>query len=317
MRCVIAETGETGKLYFQNGEVVFTSEKVKPEYVIFKSFINAHTHLGDSILKDPPRLGLIEMVGKDGLKFKVLRNARDDEIIDEMRNSIEYAYKSGTNRIFDFREEGIKGAELLKKADKRGIVEILSRPSNEVEAEKLISLTNGFGFSSVRDHDMDFLEFCRDLAKNKIFAIHAGELDNEDVEQALALEPDMLIHMNMAEKRLLLKAMDEGIDIVSCMRSNAFFNVFNLENYRILSEYENWLIGTDNVMISSPNMLDEVKFASSFIDAERVYYASTKNSTKFVIARMEKMRRSENLIRSVVRRLESCDIIMITEIRFE
>ncbi len=68
---------------------------------------------------------------------------------------------------------------------------------------------------------------CRDIARKngKIFAIHAGERDDEDVEDALAMEPDFLIHMNMASERNLKRAIDLEIPIVTCFRSNAFFGL--------------------------------------------------------------------------------------------
>ncbi len=316
MKCIFVESGETGEIIFEEDRIVFEPKRVEPNYVIFRSFVNAHTHLGDSVAKDPERMSLEELVGPGGYKFKILNSARENEIVEEMERSIELAYKSGTTEVYDFREGGIRGFELLRKADKRGIVRVLTRPSNLEEAEILSEKSHGFGFSSVRDHDKSFLEECREIAKKKkiLFAIHAGERDNEDVEGAIALEPDMLVHMNMADKSSLKKAMDEGIAIVSCARSNAFFGLLNLENLKMLSEYDNWMIGTDNVMISTPSLLDEFKFLSYFIPEEKIYRAAARGKS-FVVARMDKLSRSKNPLRGL-KRLESCDIVMIAQIEF-
>ncbi|ADC66382.1 amidohydrolase [Ferroglobus placidus DSM 10642] len=316
MKCIFVESGETGEIVFEENRIVFEPKKVEPSYVIFRSFVNAHTHLGDSVAKDPERTSLEKLVGPGGYKFKVLSSAKEEEIVEEMKRSIELAYKSGATEVFDFREGGIKGFELLTRADRRGIVRAFTRPGNLEEAEILSEKSYGFGFSSVRDHDISFLEECREIAKKKkiLFAIHAGEKDNEDVEGAIALEPDILVHMNMAEKSLLKKAMDEGIIIVSCARSNAFFGLLNLENLRILSEYDNWMIGTDNVMISTPSILDEFKFLSYFVPEEKIYRAVARGKS-FVVARMDKIHGSRNYLRSL-KRLESCDIVMIAEIEF-
>ncbi len=318
MRCVFAENGETGEIVFSEDGVFFEARNVRPDYVIFRSFVNAHTHLGDSVVKEPPKMSLEELVGPGGFKFRVLSSVGRDEMIKSMAESIELAYKSGTTEIIDFREGGVEGYRILKSADRRGIVKGLARPTSVEEAEVLSKEAYGFCFSSTRDHDLNFLEECREIAKkrNIIFAIHAGEKDGEDVEDALALEPDVIVHMNMADRKQIRAAMDEGIMIVSCPRSNAFFGVFNLENLKVLSEYENWFLGTDNVMISTPSILDEAKFVSCFLPEDVVYRAAARGD-KFVVARIDKIRESRDLIRSVVRRLESCDIVMISEISFE
>jgi len=298
-------------LLIKDGVWRFEISDVEPKYVIFPSFFNAHTHIGDGFFEALP-MPVEDLVGPGGLKHRMLESKGKDEIIESMRRGIEIILKTSSTSL-DFREGGIEGYELYRSADREGAIIALSRPKNDEEAEKLVEISPGFNFSSVRDVEFSFLEFCRELAKKhkKIFAIHAGEKDGEDVEKAIALEPDFLIHMNMAEKRQLKMAMDLSIYIVSCMRSNAFFGLLNLENYRILSDYERWLIGTDNVMIASPSMLDEIKFSSYLVPPLKVFHAGTRNPffESYTVARIERIVDFENPILSVVRRLESCDVV--------
>lgn len=315
-----AISGERG-LLLKDGGWRFEISDVEPKYVIFPSFFNAHTHLGDGFFEALP-MPVDDLVGPGGLKHKMLESKGRDEIIEAIRKGIEIILKTSSTSL-EFREGGIEGYELYRSADKKRAIIALSRPKNEEEAEKLVKISPGFNFSSVRDVELSFLEFCRELAKKnkKIFAIHAGEKDSEDVEEAIALEPDFLIHMNMAERRQLKNAMDLNIYIVSCMRSNAFFGLLNLENYRILSDYERWLIGTDNVMIASPSMLDEVKFSSYLVSPLKVFHAGTRNPffKGYAVARIENVIDLENPILSIVRRLESCDVVKVIneEIVFE
>ncbi|RLI75682.1 amidohydrolase [Archaeoglobales archaeon] len=302
----------------------FEEKKIdEVKYIITPTFFNAHTHLGDSIAKDPEFMELEKLVGPDGFKFKVLNRASKKELSLAMRNSINVALKSGTSFLADFREGEIEGVKLLKQADKKNVCVTFARPSNIEEAELLLKYNiDGFGMSSVRDHNLTFLEELRDFTRRErlMFAIHAGERDDEDVEDALALEPDLIIHMNKASIKNLKKAIDERIPIVSCLRSNAFFNLLNPKNYQILSEYERWLIGSDNVMISSPNMLSEMNFSSYLLKKEKeIFCAATRGFDVFrqgdsliVFHTRRNLYKTKNL-RSVVRRANTDDILKIVD----
>ena len=86
--------------------------------VVSPSFINGHVHIGDSIIKDEGYgLSLSEMVKPpNGVKHVALSNAGDDELIDAMRKSMKDMVESGTTHFIDYREGGLKGVKLLKKA---------------------------------------------------------------------------------------------------------------------------------------------------------------------------------------------------------
>ncbi len=303
---------ETGFLV-RDGELRFEASDVQHDYILIPAFFNAHTHIGDSFIEAPP-MPLEKLVGPEGYKFRKLQEADGNEIVEGMRRSIDMIKKTSSTSL-EFREEGLEGFRLYLMADRERILLALSRPSSAEEAEKLSEVSHGFNFSSVRDHDYSLLEECREMARRKrlIFAIHAGEMDSNDVEGALALEPDFVVHMNMAERDQLIQTMDEGIYIVSCFRSNAFFNVFRKEAYTMLSDYEKWMIGTDNAMIATPSMLDELKFASYFIDPERLFRAAVRNPffESYMLIKPEKMRGRGNVIPSVIRRAESCDVVEI------
>ncbi len=316
-----------GELVVEGGSVKFEECECKPEFFFAPTFFNAHTHLGDSIAKDPPFMGLIELVGPGGYKHRVLEKA-GEAVVDGIRNSLTIALESGTTALLDFREGGKKGLELLLKADKRGICLPLARPSDLREAEELIERSAGFGMSSTRDHDYEFLEELRDIAKrsNKLFGIHAGELDDGDVEDAIALSPDFIVHMNMASGRQLREVMDEGIPIISCIRSNSFFGLLNPKNYRILSEYGSWLLGTDNAMISKPSMLEEMHFASLIVKNDlAILKASVRGFELFggimgviVFHRRRNFKRCRNPISTLVRRADVEDVerVILADLTF-
>jgi cytosine/adenosine deaminase-related metal-dependent hydrolase len=271
------------------------------------------------VAKDPPFVSLEEIVGPCGFKFSVLSTSKQ-KAIDSIRDSIKIALFSGTSALADFREGGMDGLEILRRADEKGVCIPFARPSSIEEAERIAEMdyVAGFGMSSVRDHSTNFLEEIRRIAaKNKkLFAIHAGEKDGKDVDGAINLEPDFLIHMNLAEKRQIRHAMDENIPIVSCPRSNTFFGLLNLENYKILSSYENWLLGTDNVMICSPSMLAEMNFTSYvlrndkdvFLAAIRGFEIFNRRPLLIIFHKRRGLSNSLNPLASVVRRADVEDI---------
>ena len=86
--------------------------------LLIPGFINAHTHIGDSIAKD---LAIDADVDSKihpmiGLKQKILRETPDKELIRFMRKSAQSMLKKGITTFVDFREGGIDGINLLKKA---------------------------------------------------------------------------------------------------------------------------------------------------------------------------------------------------------
>jgi cytosine/adenosine deaminase-related metal-dependent hydrolase len=290
------------------------------EYIFTPTFFNAHTHLGDSLGKDPPFMELKSLVGPGGYKFRILSSNSAEELRNAIVHELEIARSAGTSAFLDFREGGMEGLKLTWGLE--GVI-TLGRPKSTEEAE--IMQCYGFGMSSTRDHDLEFLWGLRRIARKRgiIFAIHAGELDCKDVESALELEPDLVVHMNSCPE-LLRAFTDRGIPIVSCIRSNAFFGLMNGRAYEILSEYENWLLGTDNAMLFNPSMLEEMHFASIVVRKDfEVFKASIRGFRFFkvprgyvVFHRKRNLKNSKNLISSIVRRASLEDIDFIRTEKF-
>ncbi|MEM2933346.1 MAG: amidohydrolase family protein [Methanocellales archaeon] len=309
--------------------------------IIIPSFINAHTHLGDSIAKDIPFNDLDELVKPPfGIKHQILKCTPTRKLCAAMRSSLKDMLYTGTSHFIDFREGGIKGVKALQRAMQDSILEglILGRPESEEEAEHLLNHCHGFGISGANDFELEYLEKLRYLAKRrgKYFAIHAGEKDRSDIDTALSLEPDILVHMTHALPRDLKKVADKGIPIVLCPRSNFATRVagFSKPNVRKMIDLGICLgLGTDNVLINSPCMFTEMEFLSKiFLDGEiEVLRMATLNGA--IILGMENqvgtietgkaaclivinknsnnIRYTKNLPRTIVRRARPDDIIAV------
>ncbi|TET91552.1 MAG: hypothetical protein E3J35_02255 [Methanomassiliicoccales archaeon] len=264
---------------FQEGSLEFDQESIKEitrqkpkepmaNGLVLPLFVNAHTHTGDSFIKEGLEGSLEEiMAPPDGLKHQLLEKASDDEILAGMRQSMERMSDSGISHFVDFREGGVKGTSLLYHAalDSQATPVAYGRPAgmeyDKQEIESLLRIVDGIGISSISDWNISVLEKLSKDAKSsgKGFALHASEGVREDVDAILDLEPDFLVHMIEATDDDLERCADAGIPIVVCPRSNAFFGKApNLSN--MLAKGVTLMLGTDNAMLSSPSLFDEMRF---------------------------------------------------------
>ena len=270
---------EKGFLGFEKKIIVESGSGNPPKKPVCKglitpSFVNAHTHIGDSFIRNRniKLTSNIEalVAPSDGLKHRLLREVSDDEIIDGMEKSIDTMIKAGTNCFCDFREMGILGICQLKTALKFLNISsvILSRPDtliyNKNEVDLLLKNSDGIGLSSISDWDYSEIEkIARHTKKeNKIFAFHASERIREDINLILDLKPDFLVHMVKAEESDLIRVKECDIPVVLCPRSNSFFGL--KPDIKLLKKVGiELLLGTDNAMLNSPDVLDELKYVKN------------------------------------------------------
>jgi cytosine/adenosine deaminase-related metal-dependent hydrolase len=255
------------------GEVGTGSPPVKPiaKGVIVPGLVNAHTHLGDSFVRIKniklPHSVKDLVAPPDGLKHRLLQEATEQEILEGMNRSVQEMMVSGTSCFCDFREGGLKGVSQLKHVLKNMLIRsvVLSRPVEmryvKDELDVLLGNSDGVGVSSVSDWEYAELEkiACRVKRKKKLFALHVSEVVREDIDLVLDLHPDVLVHMIAASESDLLRVKEEEIPVVLCPRSYAFFNLRS--NLELLKKSGVMLLlGTDNAMVNSPDVLEEVRF---------------------------------------------------------
>jgi len=268
---------------FQKGYIGFTQdgtimrgkgsapEKPLAKGIIVPTFINSHTHIGDSFIRTK-KIKLPRNVEKlvappNGLKHTLLKTASEKEIITGMKQSIQDMMDLGISSFCDFRENGIKGVHQLKTALKNKKITsiILSRPLHmnydKKEVDHLLENSDGIGLSSISDWDYSEIERIAKHAKlkKKKFVLHASEAIREDIDAILDLKPDFLIHMVKATESDLIKVKEENTPIVLCPRSNAFFHL--KINLKLMKKSGiDLMLGTDNAMINTPNILEELHF---------------------------------------------------------
>ncbi|MFB6308499.1 MAG: amidohydrolase family protein [Haloarculaceae archaeon] len=253
-----------GQVVVEDGRIAEIDERaVRSNDVILPAFVNAHTHIGDSIAKEAGGgLSLEELVAPpDGLKHRLLRAADREEMVEAMRRSISYMEAGGTGAFIEFREGGVEGvraiADALAGSEIEGV--ILGRETVDAMAE-----SDGFGASGAND-----AEFSRERTATaragKLFGIHAGEVDSTDINPALDLEPDFLVHMVHAEQLHLERVEDSATPVVVCPRSNIVTDVGRPPVAELLDR-TTVALGTDNVMLNSPSMFREMEFTAKLFD---------------------------------------------------
>lgn len=265
--------------------------------VVCPSFINGHIHIGDSIIKDEGYgLSLSEMVKPpNGVKHVALSNASDDDLIYAMRKSMKEMVESGTTHFIDYREGGLKGVKLLKKASADLPIKpiILGRDDSfygddpdlkkvKNAIRKLLKVADGIapsGFAEISPEVASLIvEECS--KQGKISSIHVAESEanqieslNEsgksEIEKGVESGFNQLVHLTNPKGNDLDALSKSNQNVVVCPRANATLNVGVAPLNKMLDSGMMPLLGTDNVMLNSPNMIRELEFTLKIMS---VYY---------------------------------------------
>ena len=262
-----------GHLGYEDGIIFEVGRGLKPDSaakgIVIPTFVNAHTHIGDSVVEDEVAGGIAELVGPpDGLKHRVLRKTAPEELVAGMKRAAERMFYSGIEHFCDFREGGLEGVNLLKKAlsDSPLRARIFGRPGgmeyNEEEFTSLLETVDGIGLSCLSDWGEGIGKISEHTRNScKRFALHASERIREDIDSVLDLKPDFLIHMNEATNDDLALCAQNDVPIVVTPRAEMFFDRVP-DIPRMLAAGVTVALGTDNAMLNTPHsILREMEFA--------------------------------------------------------
>lgn len=313
-------------------EVGFDRTRGEIHGLVCPAFINAHSHVGDSIAKDLPYMPLAELVAPpDGLKHRILGQARPEEIAAGIASALADMAATGTCHCVDFRENGVAGAALLRSlAGDRAT--IMGRVSGGDTAEEVLRVADGLGVSGANDLPRETLLELAAAAKKagKPLGIHAAEANRSDFEKALEAGPDFLVHLTQASPEDIARVAEENLPVAVCPRSNAATGVGHPPLKKMAEAGLTLALGTDNVMLNGPDMFREMEWVSkAFLhnDAYTLGMATLngarlmgcgesrgsvlagKNADLLVLDQAsDNLRGSRNLLGSLVRRARPDDI---------
>ena len=228
--------------------------------IIIPLFRNCHTHLGDTLARNemPRNLSLSELVGPNGWKHKWL--AKNDQRTSAIAG-VKEIINSGTGLVMDFREGGKEGLDVFDDIEYPGKLILLGRPLNN---EKLPG--SNAGISSLIDVKNATEMATAARSNNGLVGIHHSENEREEIQPLLDLKPDFAVHMCHATESDLKKIKDNEISVVVCPRSNHYFgNKPPLE--KMIELGIDIGFGTDNGMLCTVNMMDEIHFIRAEYDS--------------------------------------------------
>ncbi|UCH89393.1 MAG: amidohydrolase family protein [Thermoplasmata archaeon] len=274
---LIYENGsfKKGYLGFDNGTLTTSGTRVSKQIkskalangLIIPAFYNPHIHLADSFLYGQiPDSTIQELVApQTGLKARKLKAASDSTIINATKSTVQKMLHTGTSDFIDFREMGVRGLNLLKKS-MRGVpvnYKVLGRPAalrfDKSELNKIFKLSDGIGLSAFSDWDKDAITAISAVThrNNKLFALHVSEAVREDIDEILDLNPHYIIHLIEATNKDLQKISEAKIPVVVCTRANMFFGKYPDLTAMVKAKIK-LMLGTDNAMLTTPDMLQEL-----------------------------------------------------------
>jgi 5-methylthioadenosine/S-adenosylhomocysteine deaminase len=279
--------------------------------VVIPGLYNGHTHLGDSALPDGATGLTLEQAffRPAGYKYRELAKLSPETHLPHLEAHLRYMARTGTVAHLDFREQGPAGAELLRAASaSTGVQSIILNqfnespftdaqlranspattlpPAHRAELARMLSVADGFSESTMNDlTDAAWAEIrATTAAAGKLRAIHCLEspgyrdlslatTGRGDLVRAIELyDPHLVVHLTVADAGEIALLVAAKKSAALNPRANANLGLPLPPVAALLRAGANLLLGTDNGMLNSPNLLAELDFTyklakSQFADA--------------------------------------------------
>ena len=275
--------------------------------IVAPAFINAHTHVSDGIIKEVGfgRDYWEVIMPPDGLRHRALKETTPDDVAAAMGDALECMLASGTLTFIDFREGGRDGVRVLRRAAAGRPVRAVAMgrftayppqatedleqnagrlpDAKLAEVEAILEVADGFSLVTANDLTDEGLEQVGALVRGRgrLLGVHAAEAPGyrtislsrtgrADVPRLLEhLRPDFVVHLTSATEDELDAVAKARVPAVVCPRIQGVMGLgvprfdWMLERGMVVA------LGTDNLMLCSPDLLRELEYSSRVVRALR------------------------------------------------
>ncbi len=263
-------------------------ENLKGGFVI-PPFVNAHTHVMDSIAKDL-YIGRTQeqVVGPGGVKFRSLESSSRKRILTATKATLLDMIQTGTLAHCDFREGAVQGINMIKKISPPQLKSIiLGRSKKSKDIHEILKASDGIGLPRVDAFSQEEMKKIsqQTLRANKLFAVHVAETEDDQIRsmkkfgmsetlQGISLRSSFVVHGTHSGADDFSKLRKNNIPVVFCPRSNCLLSVGVPPMKIALESGVDFLFGTDNAMVCQPNMFEELSFAWTCLRRDKASYGS-------------------------------------------
>ncbi len=287
---------ERGNMVIEDGIIKeITSERIPCRdridasgLIVAPALVNSHVHLGDTVAMDEGDGRPLDEIVRppDGIKHRILESSTPDELEEAMGSSVDFMMDHGTSVFMDYREGGIGGVEAIRRATDpsplKGLIlgrdpvifdEGASPEEVRRRVRRILGVADGIapsGMGEITDETaMIITEECR--RRGKIASIHVAEHSKSqirsleetgmtEVERAVRAGFRLLVHLTHPMRDDLELVRSSGADVVICPRSNGALAAGVPPVKRMHEMGINLLLGTDNVMFTSPDLFREMEY---------------------------------------------------------
>ncbi len=240
-------------------------------FFLLPGLINSHVHIGDSFAKERGyNMELIDMVSPpNGLKHILLENISPEIKINGIKQAALEMLSNGITFFMDFREEGVKGITILKDALNESPIkyQVYGRFNSIEEIKQIFQQADGIGLSSYKIINLGIkkeLQNNKEIYKKLIACHHAEERRKPKLFKEILKDKliQILIHGTQLLESDLEDLQNKNISLILCPRCNGYFGVGFPPIREVLKLNIPVSIGTDNIMINSPNLFEEIRYLS-------------------------------------------------------
>jgi len=260
--------------------------------IVLPGFINTHVHILDALGKESCIGKKLDEVVRPpaGYKHRILRNTPERTLISSARNAIYEMVSNGITTFCEFSNDPLLSRRAVEGIKVRPILlyePVVVQSENEIAKDvfdpyivdlvaKNAKNCDGVGISGVCEFSDTTLKEIADSTEYRYLALHAAEhsvsqkrslklTGKTEIERAVKLKPNFLVHVTNPTRKDLKIIARRKIPVVCCPRCNALLGVGAPPILEFLKKKIPIALGTDNIMLNSPDMFREMEFLSKLL----------------------------------------------------